>query len=192
MTEKLKVNNPEFNKFFSNIMGMDFFELCSEALLEEKWDTLDVICRGLMLLDERYTSEDITGTITDEERISYCKFLEEDFPLELQLELYNATQLLADAFRDDEEAELLSKENLPMVIKAASVFGKYEEANGGDFYEFVCEFLEDEKEIATLVDVMTEYFGLEHEEKIDDSMQEYTLSRLKEEAVKYLPERFFK
>ncbi len=190
MNEKLKSKNPELYKFISGIFKMDFFVLCKESILEEEWDTLNVLFKGLMLIDDRYVPKDITGNIDEEDKTTYLNLLDEDFPLELQFKIYDTTNLLSDAFRDEVEAELLNKENLPMVIKAASVFGEYEDANGGDFFEFVCDFLEEEKELSMMVEEMSAYFGLEYADKCDDSY-ERILEHLKEENVKYLPERFF-
>ena len=171
MKETLKTQNPELYEFITRILGMDFYRLCKESIVEDENDLYDVLFKWISLIDDTYT-------------------LGEDLTLELQLKLCYTTRFLSEAFRDDVEAELLNIENLPMVIKAASVFEEYENANGGDFFEFVCEFLEEEEELVTMVERMSEYFGLEHEEKCEDEY-DWILCSLKENNEKYLSEKFF-
>ena len=68
--------------------------------------------------------------------------------------------------------------------------GEYEEANGKDFYEYVCEFLEEEKDIFTILEYMTEYFGMDYEEKMEEPIWEYALTRFQEDGELFLPDRF--
>ena len=190
MYEQIKKQNPELYNFLNRILGMDFFELCKESVLEDEQSVMKTLLNGLMLIDERCTDK-CKQNYTDDERKAYGMLLSDDFPLELQLKLYDTVRLLSEAFRDEEEAELLNEDNLPMVIKAASIFVEYEAANGGDFFEYVCGFLEEEKDLSTMVEDMYAYFGLEYEEKCEGS-NDMLIRLLKKDNEKYLTEAFFK
>ena len=186
-TKQLK---PDFYKLIHNILGMDFFKVCKDSVLKEE-ELYLVLLQCIWCLEQEEKSLDKLTNVDVEGWNQYEKTLCEEFPLELQLNLYYAVDLLAEAFRDEEEAALLTKENIPMVTRAASLMEEYEEANGKDFYEYVCEFLEEEKDIFTILEDMTEYFGMDYEEKIEEPIWEYALTRLQEDGELFLPDRFF-
>lgn len=120
--------------FINGILELDFFQRCKLSTFQkQREDNLAITMQALMLIDDSY----VWQTFGAKEIANYCRYLRDNFSVELQCKLLDALKLLGEIFSEENIEVAIKKEdkkksidflkriNVPIVIKAASILADY-------------------------------------------------------------------
>jgi hypothetical protein len=175
------------------VFDAPFFKRCNLTTLQRsREDGLTALLQGLMLIDDTYEWSGLGAS----EVAKYCAYLRENFSVELQYKFVDTIKALGEVFDDDGiKYTFLKRINIPIVIKAASVYFSYDNVDPRDLEEFFHDFFSGEGKLKeshkqyetycgegsvnkekvngrvdTLVGAMTDYFKLAKKKKAEENI----------------------
>lgn len=122
------------SSFVNSLLELDFFKKCNMSTFQKsREDNLAITLQGLMLIDDSFTWQNIGA----KEIANYCRYLRDNFSVELQCKILDILKLLGEIFSDENIEVAIKKEDkkkslnflkrihIPIIIKAASIMVEY-------------------------------------------------------------------